>query len=57
MNIVTRLKAMFGRKAPTTGDLEAEQEANRIAYERDSIRTSQQSSASENYQSGRGSRP
>jgi hypothetical protein len=57
VSTVTRLKALLGRKPSAAEDLDAEQDARRIAYERGSIRASRRGAASENYQSGRGSRP
>ena len=44
-------------KTLTPEDLETAALAERMRYEQESIRLSQRSGASENYQSGRGSRP
>jgi len=56
VNPLGSLKRLFRRRPPTAEELEAAQEGARIRYEMGTIRAAQRGPASQDYQSGRGSR-
>jgi hypothetical protein len=59
VHVLKTIRAWF-RPTPKTltpEDVETAEQAERMRYEQESIRLSLRSGASENYQSGRGSRP